>query len=167
MEMLKPWLDDSDMLRDLPLPVLVDVATDPAARLQARDLEASLTRVAAGVSVDDHAAFARDLRRLARFMEHAALCVLGLVALVLIVGVTIVCRAGLAVHRSSIELLHLLGAPDASIAALFRHHATRLAAMGALAGSVLAAIIAFAAGGMVARLGLPLPDANIGLLALI
>jgi cell division transport system permease protein len=62
-----------------------------------------------------------------------------MVAAVAVVAVNYAARAGFAIHRNAIELMHLLGARDQHIAAQFQFQALAMAVRGGIVGFGLAA----------------------------
>ncbi|MEO3434139.1 hypothetical protein [Inquilinus sp. CAU 1745] len=136
--LLAPWLGPDANLGDLPVPVLIDVtlagepAVDPAA------LEAALAEAAPGALVDDHGQWRRDLLTVATTVKAVAAAFILLAALSMMAAVIFATRAGFAIHRPVIDLLHLMGATDSYVARQFQGHALRLAVRGAVAGTLLA-----------------------------
>ena len=60
-------------------------------------------------------------------------------SVIVVAAVVFATRSGLAIHSPTIELLHLMGAPDSYIASLFQRHALSLGIRGSLLGAVVAA----------------------------
>lgn len=135
-KLLSPWLGDTALLEDLPIPVLIDVRLDAPVDLPA--LSGRLAAAVPGAVVDDHQAWLDDLLGLARSIEMLAAGIVLLVAGAAIGAVVFVARAGLAIHAQVVELLHLMGAADAYVARQFQRHVLGLAAKGSIAGAVLA-----------------------------
>jgi cell division transport system permease protein len=138
--LLKPWLGDGVEPQDLPLPTLIAVAVDVAAYPDLRILGQKLNEIAPGSVVDDHKRWLVGLLNFARFAELTAAAVVILTGALVIVTVGFVTRAGLAIHREVVELLHLMGAEDAYIARQFQNHAFKLGLGGGLVGFALAAL---------------------------
>jgi cell division transport system permease protein len=57
-----------------------------------------------------------------------------------VIAIALICRAVMATERDTIELLHVMGAPDSNIARHFQSHAWRLAWPAAGAGFALAVL---------------------------
>ncbi len=151
-ELLEPWLGPSVRDADLPLPLLIDVELRDEPEVDLGQLGRSLDAVVPGTAVDDHRSWLRRLVSLARAVEALAAAMLGLVALVTVVAVVFATRAGLAVNRDVIEVLHLIGAHDAYIASQFAARAFKTAFKGGLLGFLLAAPTLFAIGFFAARI---------------
>lgn len=137
--LLAPWLGEGANLTELPLPRLIDVTLAPDATIDAVALKRELAAVAQGVSVEDHRVWLSNLARLARAIEGVSLGLIAFVGFVGITGVIFVTRTGLALHRDTIEVLHLIGAKDGYIARQFERHAMRLCLKGGIPAAALAA----------------------------
>ncbi len=137
--LLEPWLGDGALVEQLPLPALIDVRLDAELRM---DLEALAARLRAAVpeaTVDDHRTWMQGLIALGGTLETLGLAALALMGGALTLTVVYATRTGLAIHRDIIDLLHLVGARDAYIAAQFAGHSLRLGLAGGALGLVLAA----------------------------
>ncbi|MBM3566530.1 MAG: cell division protein [Alphaproteobacteria bacterium] len=135
--LLEPWLGQGG-LKDLPVPRLIDVRVDPAAKPDLIQLGGRLAGAAPGTAVDDHHAWLGRLFKLMRALEATAIAVLALVLAVTIAAVIFTTRTGLAIHHEAIEVMHLIGARDSYIAAQFADRALALGLKGALLGLALA-----------------------------
>jgi len=145
-DLLRPWLGSSAEQLALPLPAVVAVTVagegpDLAA------LAARLEAAAPGTMTESHGPWVRRLALLARSLLFCALAALGLVAAVAAAVIVVATRAALASRREVVETLHGLGATDLYIADRFARRASRAAALGGLAGMVLAlpVVVALAA----------------------
>jgi cell division transport system permease protein len=157
--LLAPWLGAGN-LAELPIPVLVDVRLREGAVVDLRALEARLAAVAPGAALDDHGKWLAGFLALARAAAVVASVVLVAVGLAAASCVAFATRAGLAMHRDAVDLLHLVGAEDGYIAGQFAHAAMRLAFFGAGAGALGgAAVLALAhsVASSAADLAFPLP----------
>ena len=136
-DLLKPWLGQGADRLAIPLPAVIAVRLTGAS-IDVQSLSRRLADAAPGTLVEDHDIWVRRLAVLARSLQACA----GL-AVVLVVGVAsaviaVATRAGFSARREAIEIVHGLGATDAYIAGRFAARATALAAMGAVAGALLA-----------------------------
>jgi cell division transport system permease protein len=135
--LLAPWLGTSDVLKDLPLPALIDVNINADAGL---DIEALGRRIASqvpGASLDDHRRWLVRLISLSRSVEGLAVAIVTLIGMVTAATVHYATRTGMAIHRDVIDVLHLIGAPDAYIADQFAHRAALLGWRGGIFGLLL------------------------------
>ncbi|MBP2292575.1 cell division protein FtsX [Azospirillum rugosum] len=166
--LLEPWLGKEAADPLLPMPRLIDVVTDGPVDTTA--LTARLKSAAPGATMDDHAVWLADLRRFAGALHLAALAVMALIGGAGVMAVVFAVRAGLAIHKHVVELLHLMGATDRYVARQFESHVLSLTLRGGLGGLVLAvatlAGIGHAAAGLKASL-LPTVTINVWHLALL
>ncbi|AWK89263.1 hypothetical protein DEW08_22495 (plasmid) [Azospirillum thermophilum] len=134
--LLEPWLGPGAADPLLPMPRLIDVVTDGP--VDTASLAERLKSAAPGATLDDHAVWLADLRSFARALEGAALAVVLLIGSAGVMSVVFAVRAGLAIHRNLVELLHLMGATDRYVSRQFEAHVTGLALRGGTVGLVLA-----------------------------
>lgn len=148
--LLEPWLGETALLGELPLPDLVAVTLADGDAEIPPDLGTRLQAAAPGTTIDDHQRWIGRLLSLARSIELTALLVVLLVGTSAVVTVVFVTRTGLAIHRQVIELLHLMGAQDRYIARQFQRHALGLGLKGGLVG-LAAAVLTLLGLGQVLR----------------
>lgn len=161
--LLAPWLGNSDLLRELPLPALVDVSVDPDANVDLDALSKKLAEKIPGSSLDDHRVWLSRLISLSRTIEGLSIAVVLIIGGATAVTVIYATKTGMAVHHEAIEVLHLIGAPDDYIARQFASHAFLLSFRGALFGLLATLPISFVAlrsahklqGGFLSDLSLP------------
>lgn len=163
--LLEPWLGNTDLLKELPLPALIDVTVNPEARPDLADLSQRLSKAIPGASLDDHRAWLSRLIGISRSIEGLAVVVVILIGGITSAVVVYATRTGMAVHQDVIEVLHLVGATDDYIARQFADRAFTLGLRGGLFGlgliipvtTVLAYTTRRIEGGFLADLSLPVP----------
>ncbi|MBB5711231.1 cell division protein FtsX [Sphingomonas xinjiangensis] len=136
-ELLRPWLGDSGLDPDLPMPAMIDV------ELRGNDasgVEQAARRVAPGARVDRHAQWLSPVRSFLVTMSWLAVGLMLLIAAATAAVVLLATRAGLDTHRDTIDVLHMLGSTDVQIARLFQ----RRIAFDTLSGGLAGAVVAFA-----------------------
>jgi cell division transport system permease protein len=101
--------------------------------------------------LEDHKPWLGDLSRLAQGIEILALVTVILVAFASVLTIVFVSRSALAQHQEVIQVLSLIGARDAYIAAQLQAYSFRLATLGAAFGVVLAVATVIAGGAMLGR----------------
>ena len=138
--LLEPWIGSLPSEAELPLPHLIDVAVTDARAFESTALAEALADVVPGASVDDHRIFLVGLIKLAGTVRALAVITVFIIGLSAVAAVIFATRSGLAIHAPTIELLHLMGAPDSYIASLFQRHVLWLGIRGSLIGTVIAAI---------------------------
>lgn len=152
--LLDPWLGPAALDPLLPMPRLIDVATEGPVDVAALALR--LKSAAPGATLDDHAVWLSDLRAFTGAVYMAALAVVLLIGGAAVMSVVFAVRSGLAIHRHVVELLHLMGATDRYVSRQFETHVTALALRGGAAGLALALVtlggMRYASGGLKASL---------------
>ncbi|MFZ5747097.1 MAG: cell division protein FtsX [Pseudomonadota bacterium] len=138
-ELLRPWLGDTGLDPDLPMPAMIDVdLNDPGDAAIGRVTDA-VRAIAPAARVDRHAQWLSPVRGFMMTMTWFA------AGLVLILGVAtaavvlLAARSGLDTHRDTIEVLHMLGSTDVQVARLFQ----RRIALDTLLGGALGTALAF------------------------
>lgn len=140
-DMAAQWLGKGAEDTGLPLPALIDVdlVGDRAASMQR--LVTAVERAAPAARVIAHADW---LEPVVRLMASVGL-IAGGIALALILAAAAVAvlaaRGALSAQRSTIDILHLVGATDVQIVRMFQRNTARESLTGALAGGVLALIL--------------------------
>jgi cell division transport system permease protein len=144
--LVAPWLGSTAIIRDLPLPRLVDAKLQPGAAIDMIGLQQRLKAAAPDSLVDDHAHWLARLKGLANAVTWSAWGIMGLIALATAAAVTFATRAGLAAHHEIVSLLHLMGARGGFIARAFEWHYFRSAVLAAFVGASLAGALLVTAG---------------------
>jgi cell division transport system permease protein len=160
-KLLQPWLGNNVALADLPLPRLIDIRVDPRLTIDYTTLRSQLASVIPGSRLDNSPSELGGVHDFA--LRAGGVITAGVLAgAVLIVTIIIfTARIGLAIHRSVIELLHLLGAQDAYIARQFQIHALSLGLRGGAIGAIAAALTVVVLGLAAPMLALPIAGYDI------
>lgn len=132
--LLKPWLGESFLLEDLPMPHLIDVQLIPDAEVDLEMLKTLLAKNTPNASLDVHKLWLGKLIKLVRTLDFLGSALLSLVIATTSVIVIYVTCSSLAVHKPVIELLHQIGAHDGYIAKQYAKRTALLAFSGALLG---------------------------------
>jgi len=141
MALLAPWLGDMPISSELPIPTLIEVNLSETATVDTIALAERLVATAPGAQLDDHQAWMSQILELATVVQ---LLLAGVVIMVVLSTVAIVifgCRAGLATHQESIEIMHLMGAEDKTISKAFDARYLAHGLKGGFLGVLLAASV--------------------------
>ncbi len=152
MTLLEPWLGNSAVGADLPLPRLIDVEINTGLEIDMDALSRRLTTAVPGAAVDDHRVWLERMINLIRSVEMLAGAVLALIALATVGTVVFTTRTGLAIHQEAIEVLHLIGARDIYVARQFAGRALALGLRGGAIGLALAIPSLFGIGKLARRM---------------
>jgi len=161
MALLSPWLGDMPIGSGLPVPALIEVQLEPDTPVNTDALSERLKATASGAQVDDHQAWMGQILDLASVVQ---LLLAGVVIMVLMSTIAIVifgCRAGLATHRDSIEIMHFMGAEDQMIARAFDIRYMEHGLKGGLLGVLLAACSLWLLSVMAEKMGQGLISASL------
>ena len=137
--LLEPWLGVGNVAAELPIPGLIDVVVAPGARPDLGALELRLQEIVPGARIDDHGHWLGRLAAMARALQAIAVIIVAAIATAAAATVVFSTRTSLAVHRETIEVMHLIGAQDGFIARAFERNALWLGLKGGLIGVGLAA----------------------------
>ena len=138
--LLEPWLGTGNVAADLPLPGLIDVIVAPGTRPDLHALELRLQAVVPGASIDDHGQWLGRLATAAWTFQAVAMAVVAAIVTAAAATIVFTTRTSLAVHRETIEVLHLIGAQDGFVARAFERKALGLGLRGGLIGLGLAVL---------------------------
>ncbi|HKX23332.1 MAG TPA: FtsX-like permease family protein [Rhizorhapis sp.] len=142
---LRPWLGDDLGDAELPIPAMIDVEIAPGAQ-EIGALRDAVTAIAPSARVEPHAAFLAPLGQLVQALKWLSLALVLLMTLATAAIVVLAARAAHNSHRTTIDVLHLMGATDLQIARLFQRRIALDALFGGLVGLA-------GAGGVLALLG--------------
>jgi cell division transport system permease protein len=139
--LLEPWLGAGLDLSELPVPRLVVIKLDPAARAELPRLALRLKIDVPGASLDDHSAWLARLSKVTTGIVLSAIVAVLLVLLASAGAIAFATRGVVAGHRDVVEVLHFVGAGPGFVAGLFARRFSRLGFLGGLIGSLAAVVL--------------------------
>lgn len=151
--LLVPWLGESGIAEDIPIPALIDVDLTPEGHDQLARLTRAVTAAAPAARVDDNGQWLAPLASLIGALKWLAAGLVLLMVGATAATVVLAARAALDMHRATIEVLHLMGATDVQVARLFQRRIALDALFGGLIGFILAALVLIGIGQRVSALG--------------
>lgn len=163
--LLEPWLGDAASDADIPVPALIDVSfVAPPTKTQLSRLQTTLASSAPGIRIDSHASWMEPFVALMQTMFLLALGVVLLLLLATAATVVLSVRGALNTHRSTIEIMHMMGSTDLQAARLFQRRVALDALFGGMVGLLAAILILWLLGsrfaalepGLLAEAGMPL-----------
>lgn len=152
-DLLKPWLNETVLMDDLPMPRLIDVQLLDGAKIDLNELAERMSVAAPHASMDVHKLWMGKLYKLATALEMLGSTVLSLVFATTSLIVIYVTVSSFRVHRPIVELLHQMGARDNFIC---RRYAERIAVfsfLGAIFGIGAALPVLFSVASLVSGFG--------------
>lgn len=153
--LLEPWLGPNELVSELPIPRIIEIT--PGSDFDYDQIEDIVSRTAPEAVMDDHRVWLQRISDVAISVELALLALIGVLFSATVLSVIFATRSGLSIHRSIIELLHLIGAQDDYIAAQFGRHNMRLAFWGGIIGVLIALPVSGLIGYLGIRAGWQLP----------
>ena len=138
--LLTPYLGSNVDLGRLPVPKLIFVQIDPVNKPDFATLQSRLTEASPGVILDDHSRWNAQLESFATGLASVGFAVLALTAIATIATVIYATRAGLLANKDTIEVLHMVGAPDHFIAGEFQNHFWSLGLVAGFIGVLAAGV---------------------------
>jgi cell division transport system permease protein len=136
--LLAPWLGNSAIIRELPLPQLIDVVIRPDGDIDS--LRKRLDAEFPGVEIDDHRQWRDQMQAIAvtaRLICWSLVTMISVAAIAVIIFAT---RAALESQNELVALLHLIGAQNSFVAGEFQKHFLGIGIIGVLIGLVPVAL---------------------------
>ncbi|MGV3513289.1 MAG: cell division protein FtsX [Novosphingobium sp.] len=154
--LVEPWLGTSagDDVNALPVPALIDVrlsANADAARV--KTLGAAIRQKAPAARIDAQASWLAPVFEAVHALQWLAGGLIALLAFATVSTVLLAARNALGNHRSTIEIVHMLGGTDTQIARIFQRSMAVDAAAGGIGGLLLGIVVTGLPGRQFAALG--------------
>jgi cell division transport system permease protein len=167
---LERWVGPGGLGEDLPVPAILHLGLAP--NTNAKAIGAALQRAVPGARFIAEQATVQPLLGSLRALRWLSVALVLLMAAATSAAIVLAARSALDTHRSTIEIMHGIGATDAQVARLFQRKIALDALVGALAGAAVAAVALLVVGGGGAALArdvagtTPLQTGDLVLLAL-
>lgn len=140
--MLQRWLGPAAQEADLPIPVIIDVdlrdGTDPA------PIAAALAKAVPDARLVAHSASLAPLLGALQGLTSLSFTLVLLIALASAAAIVLAALGALDMHRSTIEVMHGIGATDRQVARLFLRQIAIDSLIGGLVGASVAGLVVFA-----------------------
>jgi cell division transport system permease protein len=138
--LLEPWLGSEAAVEDLPLPLMIDVRTDPP-RLDVAGLESRLETAAPQAILDHHDDFRSALAGAAQGLLIFAAATGAALFAALVALLVVVIRAEVLGSSPALRTLRLVGARDSRISGIFARRMTRRVFIASLAGTAAGLVL--------------------------
>ena len=142
--LLEPWLGAGFDTRELPMPDMIDVDLSADAQNRIDAIGDAVRAAVPSARVDAHGQWLAPLDQLLALLKWLAFALVLLMATATACTVVLAARAALDNHRSTIDVMHLLGATDDQIAGLFQRRIAIDALFGGAIGLTAAALVVIA-----------------------
>lgn len=136
---LERWLGPAGAAADLPLPAIIDVDLGPGAPVAT--IAATIERQVPGARFIAHKDSLGPVLGAVRALGWLALTLVVLITFATAAAVVLAARGTLDTHRSTIDVLHGIGATDDQVARLFQRKIALDALTGGSAGAIAAAVV--------------------------
>ncbi len=144
--LLRPWLGDTSLPDDLPLPLLLSVRLKKGQSLDQQKITAQFRQAGIRADIDDHGRWAKSLTRSARMAQTISLLSLVLIIITLVAAAIFATRSGIAARRKFMSILHQIGANPNYTARLFSQNfalkSFKAGAIGALGAYLVLSLLA-------------------------
>lgn len=142
---LERWVGPGGLGDDLPVPAIIHLELAP--KTDANAIGAALQHAVPGARFIAEQATVQPLLGSLRALRWLSVALVILMAGATSAAVVLAARSALDTHRSTIEIMHGIGATDAQVARLFQRKIALDALVGALAGAAIAAVTLLLIGG--------------------
>jgi cell division transport system permease protein len=142
---LERWVGPGGLGEDLPVPAILHL--DLGAKTDANAIGAALQRSVPGARFIAEQATVQPLLGSLRALRWLSVALVLLMAAAMSAAIVLAARSALDTHRSTIEIMHGIGATDAQVARLFQRKIALDALVGALVGAAVATVALLLVGG--------------------
>jgi cell division transport system permease protein len=136
---LERWLGPAAQSADLPVPALVNFDVKPGLALA--PIERRVRAIAPGAQISAHADRVGPLLRSMRALQWLAFGLVLLLSAAAAAAVVLAARGALDTHRSTIEVMHGIGATDLQLTHLFQRKIALDALLGSLVGAAAGSLV--------------------------
>jgi len=139
---LARWLGPEAANGDLPVPAMIHFDLSPGSDPNA--VARRVRTIAPAATVNAHGSVARPLLRSLDAVQGLALALVLLLAGATAAAIVLAARGALDTHRSTIEVMHGIGATDLQVTHLFQRKIALEALLGSVGGAAIAGLIILA-----------------------
>lgn len=155
-KLLAPWLGDSSLIKNLPIPRLIDVQYSSAQPPDLPELAKRLSEIGPDIFIDDHQLWVGQLMRLSLSLQLMIVACIIIVFFITCTMVVFSTRAAFVAHLEVISFLHVIGASEGYIVFLFLKRAILMGLGGSVIGILIMLSVLFACSNLVEGLEGPL-----------
>ena len=151
--LLRPWLGEDGDDPELPIPAMIDVDLRNSGDATMATVRRAVLAAAPSARLDRQESWMAPIARFMTMVTGIALAIVLLMAAATSAVVILAARAGLEMHRDTIEVLHMLGSTDIQISRLFQRRIALDTLFGGVLGTIAAVALVLVIGSQVGALG--------------
>lgn len=138
ISLLEPWLGSDFAKARLPMPAMIDVTLSPGMKVDVAAITRDVRDVAPAARVNGHDSWLGPIYVLLTGLQWIAGVVVVLALFAMVAIVALATRSALAAHWPTIEVLHLLGTQDRTLAGILQRRFAFAGLIGGIVGMGLA-----------------------------
>ena len=139
-------IETTDNFIQIPAPFFATLTlTKDRAINSEKRLKNNIKRIIPKAKIQEKSDHIKSIERTAITLKSAFLIMMTSIAIITMMMISAIIKTLLKAHESTIQLIHLMGAPTNHIATLFRQAVSKASILGLLIGTALSAIIAISA----------------------
>jgi cell division transport system permease protein len=136
--LLQPWVGDTETLKDVRLPILIDAELDPKDTFNAIEAMRLLKEITPNIRLESHTKWQQNLVTLTSSLRIISYSIIGFILIAILIIVSVMTRASLNIHKSTIDILRLMGARNRYISSYFQNSSFYLCLKGSMLGLFIA-----------------------------
>jgi cell division transport system permease protein len=137
LNLLKPWVGDINTIKDIKLPTIIDVELSQDKTFDILEAERTLKEIAPNVLIEPHAKLHAGITSLFSSIQIISYGIIIFILLAIFIIVSVTTRASLNIHKSTVDVLRLMGARNRYISSYFQNSSFYLCLKGSLFGLIL------------------------------
>jgi len=135
--LLKPWIGDIDIIKDIKLPTLIDIELTKDGRFSPSEAERKLKEIVSNVRIESHLKWHDTVTSFVSSVRIISYGVVGFILLSIMIIVSVTTRASLNIHKNTVDTLRLMGARNLYILSYFQNSSFYLCLKGGLFGLIM------------------------------
>lgn len=155
LSLLQPWVGQTDLLKDLQMPVLIDLDIDPNVVIDYENIKQYLKSISGGIRFEAHTRWQQMLTVMGQAIKTLSYAIVGFILGTIFIVISLITKSSLAAHRESIDVLRLMGAKNSYVASRFQSQAFKACFQGGLIGILFALPILYFLSWLAQYLGIP------------
>lgn len=155
LALLQPWVGQTELLKDLQMPVLIDLEVDPNVVIDYENIKQYLKSISGGIRFEAHTRWQQMLTVLGQAIKTLSYAIVGFILGTIFIVISLITKSSLATHKENIDILRLMGARNSYLASQFQSQAFKACFQGGLIGILFALPILYFLSWLAQYLGLP------------